>query len=146
MASGLAMLFAGGDPVAVRAAGGLEVSERALGVDRRRRASAPPSSGRWRPGRSPSPTRTATAGFELRYEARSAPAEIASETPAAKLGGMQGYEQLCRVTGTVRTPDGESRVDCLGQRGHSWGAPDWDRIELARTARRLARRGPRRRP
>ena len=46
---------------------------------------------------------------------------------------MHGYEQLCRVSGTVRTPAGEHRVDCLGQRGHSWGAPDWDRIELART-------------
>ena len=25
------------------------------------------------------------------------------------------------------------RVDCLGQRGHSWGAPDWSKIALART-------------
>jgi hypothetical protein len=24
-------------------------------------------------------------------------------------------------------------VDCHGQRGHQWGAPDWERIELART-------------
>ena len=25
------------------------------------------------------------------------------------------------------------QVRCLGQRGHSWGEPDWDRIESART-------------
>jgi hypothetical protein len=24
-------------------------------------------------------------------------------------------------------------IDCLGQRGHSWGAPDWDQMALART-------------
>ena len=24
-------------------------------------------------------------------------------------------------------------IDCFGQRGHSWGAPDWDRMALART-------------
>jgi len=44
-----------------------------------------------------------------------------------------GYEQLCRVHGTVRSPGGrEQRIDGLGQRGHSWGAPDWKRIELTR--------------
>lgn len=132
VASGLAMLFAAGDPVAVRAAGGLEVSEHgwesidAAGI----RTTIERPLGAWTVCFS---DEDATAGFELRYEARSAPAEIASGTPAAALGGMQGYEQLCRVTGTVRTAGGESRVDCLGQRGHSWGAPDWDRIELART-------------
>ena len=24
-------------------------------------------------------------------------------------------------------------LDCLGQRGHAWGSPDWDRMALART-------------
>ena len=46
---------------------------------------------------------------------------------------MAGYEQLCRVTGTA-TVDGQERaVSCLGQRGHSWGAPDWERIALTRS-------------
>ena len=35
-------------------------------------------------------------------------------------------------------------VDCLGQRGHSWGRPDWDTIALARTRQRVARRRRRR--
>ena len=49
---------------------------------------------------------------------------FAPGSPAA-----QGYEQLCRFRGTVRG----TRVDCLGQRGHSWGAPDWSKIALTRT-------------
>jgi hypothetical protein len=46
---------------------------------------------------------------------------------------MEGYEQLCRVTGTARVRGGTRTIDCLGQRGHSWGAPDWDKLTLART-------------
>ena len=42
---------------------------------------------------------------------------------------MEGFDQLCRVTGTV---DGE-RFEGRGQRGRSWGAPDWERMLLART-------------
>ena len=42
---------------------------------------------------------------------------------------MEGYEQLCRVRGTGRRP---SPVRGLGQRGHSWGNPDWDKIALTR--------------
>ena len=45
---------------------------------------------------------------------------------------MPGYEQLCRVTGR-RVAGARDRLDCLGQRGHSWGAPDWERIARART-------------
>jgi hypothetical protein len=37
------------------------------------------------------------------------------------------------VTGTVTLDGRARRVDCLGQRGHIWGATDWKRIELART-------------
>jgi hypothetical protein len=45
----------------------------------------------------------------------------------------EGYEQLCHVTGIVRLPDGERHVDCLGQRGHTWGEPDWERISATRS-------------
>jgi hypothetical protein len=62
------------------------------------------------------------AGFELEFEAISAPAPF-------QAGGMEGYEQLCRVSGIA----GGQRVECLGQRGHSWGAPDWSQIALARS-------------
>src|SRR5438552_2209806 len=52
---------------------------------------------------------------------------------AGVAGAMEGYEHLCRVRGTVRAGDEALTVDCLGQRGHAWGAPDWERMELTRT-------------
>ena len=65
---------------------------------------------------------TLAGGFELDVEALSGPAEV-------RLGDTYGYEQLCRVRGTA----GERSIDCLGQRGHSWGRADWSKLELART-------------
>jgi hypothetical protein len=73
------------------------------------------------------------AGFDLRFEAASTPAVLDSDDPVAQLGGMEGYEQLCSVTGVVRAGGRSVDVRCLGQRGHLWGTPDWSRIELART-------------
>jgi hypothetical protein len=75
----------------------------------------------------------AEAGFDLRFEAVSAPAVLAADAPVAEAGGMKGYEQLCSVSGTARLGGGSVAVRSLGQRGHLWGAPDWSRIELART-------------
>jgi hypothetical protein len=72
-------------------------------------------------------------GFELAFEALGAPAELEASEPAAQAGGMVGYEQLCRVHGTVRAGDRTNEVRCFGQRGHAWGAPDWSRIEATRT-------------
>jgi hypothetical protein len=72
-------------------------------------------------------------GFELRFEALGPPAEIGSGTIAQSAADLHGYEQVCRVTGTVRHGERRREVDCLGQRGHQWGAPDWSRIALART-------------
>ena len=66
-------------------------------------------------------------GFDLVLEAVSAPAAW------AELGGMDGYEQLVRVTGTVRAGDERAEIDGLGQRGHSWGVADWKGLELVRT-------------
>jgi hypothetical protein len=66
------------------------------------------------------------AGFELRFEALSAPARV-------EAGGVEGYEQLCSVSGTVTHGGRTVEVRCLGQRGHVWGAPQLDRIEVART-------------
>ena len=71
--------------------------------------------------------------FDLRFEAASSPAVLDPEGAVARLGGLEGYEQLCRVTGTVRVGRRGIDVNCLGQRGHLWGTPDWSRIELART-------------
>jgi hypothetical protein len=46
------------------------------------------------------------------------------------------------VTGTARVRDDVRPVACLGQRGHSWGAPEWDRIVLARTVSAWIDGGP----
>ena len=64
------------------------------------------------------------AGFELRFAALSPPASGALGTRV----GREGYAQLCRVEGSVRTVGGERAVDCLGQRGHGWGVPAWERL------------------
>jgi len=72
-------------------------------------------------------------GFELTFEALGPPAELGEDEPAALAGGMTGYEQLCLVHGTVRAGGRAHELRCLGQRGHSWGEPDWSRIETTRT-------------
>ena len=75
----------------------------------------------------------ADAAFELRFEALSAPAVFDPDGRVAQAGGLEGYEQLCGVSGSVRHGGRSHSVRCLGQRGHQWGTPDWSRIELART-------------
>ena len=62
------------------------------------------------------------------FEALTPPAEYGGRQALVKAGGMEGYEQFCRVRGDRRRP-----VHGLGQRGHSWGNPDWDKIALTRT-------------
>src|SRR5215210_2102776 len=69
------------------------------------------------------------AGFELEFAAASPPAELTEGDDAALLGGMAGHERLCRVTGTAAGRP----IDCLGQRGRSWGVADWSRIALTRS-------------
>jgi hypothetical protein len=113
--SGMGLLFAGHEPVAVRAAAD-DVAEpsfdavRAAGV---RHETVEPLA-RWR------------VGFE---DAFSLEVEALTEPVALAVKPAQGYEQLCRVRGEVQG----RQVDCLGQRGHSWGRPDWEKMELART-------------
>ncbi len=72
-------------------------------------------------------------GYELTFDAAGPPAELEASEPAAEAGGMRGYEQLCHVHGTVRTGGQERELRGLGQRGHSWGEPDWERIGSTRT-------------
>jgi hypothetical protein len=126
-ASGMGLLFAGSEPVSVRAEGGVEIRSHSFNAA----AAAGVSTAVVEPLRR---WRAAFDGvFELELEALAPPAFLAAGTRTAQAGGMEGYEQLCRVRGTV-TVDGQPRhVDCLGQRGHSWGRPDWSRIALART-------------
>ncbi len=131
-ASGLALLFSGTEVAASSTAGGVAVDEAASGWEDVRVAGLSTSV------EEPLTTWTLAyergdCGFDLRFEARSAPAVLAAETEIARVGGMEGYEQLCAVSGTV-TVGGRTRdVRCLGQRGHIWGAPDSKRIEVARS-------------
>ena len=122
-ASGLAVLFRDGATVAVRAEGGTPAdggweSIDAAGVTTR--IVAPFES--WAVGFDGGDH----GGFALEAQALGVPATTEG-------GGMQGYEHLVHVRGTVRAGGEEIAVDCLGQRGHQWGAPDWDRMTLART-------------
>jgi hypothetical protein len=131
-ASGLGLMFAGAEPAAARAAGGLAVAELswdaidAGGV----RTSVVEPLRQWRVSFAAEDERS---GFDLTFTAASEPAELDADSPVGSLGGMQGYEQVCRVTGTVRARGGDRTVDCFGQRGHSWGQPDWERLSLVRT-------------
>jgi hypothetical protein len=112
--SGMGILFDGSEPVAVRAEGS---GEAPAGVT----MEVVEPLRRWR-------VRFGDA-FDLDVAALGAPAVLDAKDPVARAGGMQGYEQLCRVRGTA----GGRTIDTLGQRGHSWGAPDWSKIALTRT-------------
>ena len=67
-------------------------------------------------------------GFALEVTAISPPADLGDG-----VGGMTGYDHLCRVEGDVRTGSGTVRVSCLGQRGRLWGSPDWTDLDLTRS-------------
>ncbi len=130
-ASGVALLFSGSDVVAAATEGGVEVADssswegvRVAGL--RTTVEEPLTAWTLSFDRGDE-------GFDLRFEAVSAPALLGAETELARAGGMEGYEQLCSVSGAVRVGGRSRTVRCLGQRGHIWGAPDWKRLELART-------------
>jgi hypothetical protein len=129
-ASGLAVLFRDGRTSAVRAEGGV------------------PADGSWESVRAAGVTTRVVApletweiafdggdegGFALEAHALGVPAAVPLDSPAGAAGAMEGYEHLVHVRGTVRAGGEELTVDCLGQRGHQWGSPDWDRMSLART-------------
>jgi hypothetical protein len=123
-ASGLALVFRGGTPVAVRADGDGESGQRwedvrAAGL----RTEALDAGRRW------SLRFDGDVPFDLEFSARGEPFVLAPGAAAAQAGGMEGFDHLCEVRGTV---DGAPFAG-LGQRGRSWGAPDWGRMLLART-------------
>jgi hypothetical protein len=122
-ASGLGLVFSGGEPIAVQADGVVDVTERDW--------AAIDAAGLSTTVERPLEAWTLAfasdgATFDLQVEAVSAPGEMAD-------GGMEGYEQLCRFTGAATVAGNRVAIDCLGQRGHSWGAPDWEQMALART-------------
>ena len=122
-ASGLGLVFSSGEPLAVQADGVVDVTERDW--------AAIDAAGLSTTVERPLEAWTLAfasdgATFDLQVEAVSAPGEMAD-------GGMDGYEQLCRFTGAATVAGNRVAIDCLGQRGHSWGAPDWEQMALART-------------
>jgi hypothetical protein len=130
-ASGLAILFHRGAPVAVRAEGGVEAGEptawdevSAAGIDTQ--VVEPLKAWRLRYA-------SDDASLDLDLRAHGAVAVLEPDSAVAKAGGMAGFEQAVHVTGGATVGGQRISVDALGQRGHSWGAPDWDRIALART-------------
>jgi hypothetical protein len=128
--SALAVLCADGRPVGAGAQGQIEVAApdwtalEAAGV--RMETAAPLSA--WHVSFA-----TQDAGFDVRLSALTPPIELAPSSPAAVAGGMQGYDQLCRVQGSVVVGGRERPIDGLGQRTHAWGIADWDRMESVRT-------------
>ena len=110
-ASGLAIVFRGGEPVAVGADSGALSAE----------TLSPLESWRVR--------FEGDVAFDLGFEALGPPLELDEDAPAAQAGGMTGFDHLCRVTGRL----GDTAFTGLGQRGRSWGTPDWDRMALARS-------------
>jgi hypothetical protein len=130
-ASGLAILFHRGQPVVVRAEGGVEAGApaswdevSAAGLD----MEVVEPLRAWRLHFAAD-----EASLDVGLRALGALAELDPEHPVARAGGMAGFEQACRVTGSATVGDARVEVDALGQRGHSWGTPDWGRIALART-------------
>jgi hypothetical protein len=129
--SALAVLFSGREPVAALARGGLEAPD---GADWTAIALGGLSASVVEPLRHWTVSMAgAEHGFELRFEALGPPAELGEGDAVARAGGMAGYEQVCAVSGTVHAGGRARELRCLGQRGHSWGEPDWSRIEAART-------------
>jgi hypothetical protein len=130
-ASGLVIVFHRGEPVTVQADGGVEVNDprswdevAAAGLD----TEVVEPLRAWRLSYA-----SDDAAFDLDLQAIGAIAELDDQDPVARAGGMTGYEQACRVTGSATVGGERITVDGLGQRGHSWGSPDWSRISLART-------------
>ena len=128
--SALGVLFAGRQPISVVADGGIELADGAdwgeLALPGLSVRTLEPHA-RWQVVLGTEP------GFELEFEAASPPAEYEEDA-----GGMAGHERLCRVRGTAAGRP----IDCLGQRGRSWGTADWSRIALTRSLGAWLEDGP----
>lgn len=123
-ASAFAVLFVGREPVAAEARGDLDVAGEdwevleAGGLHMETVAPLEHWRVRWSGD---------GAAIDLALAATSAPVTVAA------VGGMEGYEQLVRATGTIDVGGRRLAVDAPGQRSRSWGTPDWRDLELTRS-------------
>lgn len=122
-ASGLVMLFRDGEQLTVLADGegtpGAAWDEvRAAGL-----ATETPAAGGW------ALRGTGDVPFDLRFDPVGPPLVLDASSAVGRAGGMEGFDHVCRVSGTF----GGAAFAGMGQRGRSWGAPDWERMTLART-------------
>jgi hypothetical protein len=70
--------------------------------------------------------------LELKLEAVTAP-RVPSDRTLLDRVGIEQYEQLCNVSGTVSALGRSHDISCLGRRVHAWGSFAWDEIERWRT-------------
>lgn len=131
VASGLVVLFHRGEVAAVAAEGGVAVEDATAWE---RVAAAGLDVATVQPLRA---WRVAFAGedasLDLEVEAAGAACALAEHDPVARAGGMLGFEQPVRVRGAAHVGGRPLALDGLGQRGRSWGAPDWTRLSRTRT-------------
>jgi hypothetical protein len=121
-ASGLVLLFRGGEPVVVRADGDGAGAERVEDV-RAAGLASEEAGGRWTlrfDGELP---------FALEFDPVAPPFAVSAESAVGRAGGMEAGEWFCQVAGTV----GGAPFHGFGQRGTSSGEPDWSKMALART-------------
>jgi hypothetical protein len=78
-----------------------------------------------------------TAEVSLQLEARAVSPPIGlfpEDASLAALTGVESYEQLCELSGSIELGDGRTLpLRCLGRRVHCWGEIDWSRIEIVRS-------------
>jgi hypothetical protein len=70
--------------------------------------------------------------LELKAEAITGPRVPPDRAPVDR-AGIDLYEQLCGVKGTVKALGRTQEVSCLGRRVHSWGTFAWNEIDRWRT-------------
>ena len=131
-ASGLVLLFHDGELATVSAEGGLPVDDpsswgtvSAAGLDME---TIEPLR-RWR-----AQFAGDDASLDLEIESSAPPCELLAGDAVAKAGGMLGFDQPVRVRGSAQVNGRHITVDAVGQRGRSWGAPDWTSIQRTRVA------------
>jgi hypothetical protein len=124
-ASGLVMVFADGELVTVQADGDGETGETWEAVSAAGLTSETlEADARWRLRHDGEGS-----GFDLEFAAAGTPFAVSADSAVGRAGGMEGFDAICRVSGRIA---GRPFAGA-GQRGRAWGAPDWDRMALART-------------